>query len=118
MLHGYTSWCYTTKEFGLCSIEEGCLWSEASTYGLEQYVCAILFKLGFKRLYTDISVFMHGTGQDTIIISVHVEDTNIMSASLPRVLWLTSHLQKEFGIVDDGPTSYFLEIEVAQDMEG
>ena len=61
---------------------------------------------------------MHGTGEDTIIISVHVDDTNIMSASLPRVLWLKCHLQKEFGIVDDGPTSYFLGIEVVRDMGG
>ena len=58
--------------------------------------------------YTDISVFMHGTEEDTIVISVHVDDTNIMSASLPQVLWLKCHLQKEFRIVDDGPTSHFL----------
>ena len=66
----------------------------------------------------DISVLMHGTGEDTIIISVHVDDTSILSASLPRVLWLKCHLQKEFGIVDDGPTSYFLGIGVVRDMEG
>ena len=61
---------------------------------------------------------MHGTGEDTIIISAHVDDTNIMSASLPQVLWLKRCLQKEFGIVDDGPTSYFLGIEVVGDMAG
>ena len=77
-----------------------------------------LFELGFKRLYTDISVFMHGKEEKTIIISVHVDDTNIMSASLKRVLRLKCHLQKKFGIVDDGPTSYFLGIQVVRDMEG
>ena len=61
---------------------------------------------------------MHGEGEDTTIISVHVDDTSIMSASLPRVLWLKCHLQKEFGIMDDGPTSYFLGIEVVWDMGG
>ena len=54
----------------------------------------------------------------TITISVHVHDTDIMSASSERVLWLKCHLQKRIGVVDDGPTSYFLEIEVVGDMQG
>ena len=41
-----------------------------------------------------------------------------MSSSLPRVLWLENILQKRFGIVDDGPTSYFLGIEVVRDTNG
>ena len=54
----------------------------------------------------------------TIIISVHVYDTNIMSASLPQVLWLKRHLHKKFGNVDDGPRSCFLGIEVVWDIKG
>ena len=102
-----------------------CVLLKKGVYGLKQAprewkntFVQFLFKLGFKRLYTDISLFMHGTGEDTFIMSIHVDDTNIMYASLPQVLWLKSHHQKEFRIVDDGPTSYFLGIEVVRDMEG
>ena len=31
--------------------------------------------LGFRLLYSDISVFVHSSGDDIIIISVHVDDT-------------------------------------------
>ena len=68
-----------------------CVLLKKAVYGLKQAprewnstFVEFLFQLGFKRLYTDISVFMHGEGEDTIIISVHVDDTNIMSASLVR----------------------------------
>ena len=40
-----------------------------------------------------------------------------MFASPPRVEWLKCHLHKKFGIVNDGTTSYFLEIKVDRDME-
>ena len=60
---------------------------------------------------------MHGEGEETIIVSFHMDDTNIMSASLVRVLWLKLILQKHFGVVDDGRTSDFLGIEVVRDTE-
>ena len=77
-----------------------------------------MLELGLWRLCTDISAFIYGEGDDTIIISVHVDDTNVMSSSLPCVLWLKSILHKRFGTVDDGPTSYFLGIEVVRDTKG
>ena len=105
--------------------DSDCVLLKKAVYGVKQApkewnstFVKFLFKLGFERLYTDISVFMQGTKEDTIVISVHVDDTNIMSASLPRVLWLKGYLQEEFGIVDDGPTSYFLGNEVVRDMAG
>ena len=41
-----------------------------------------------------------------------------MSSSLPRVLWLKAILEKRFGIVDDGPTNFFLGIAVFCDTKG
>ena len=74
-----------------------CVLLKKAVYGLKQAprewnstFVEFLFKLGFKRLYTD-------EGEETIIISVHVDDTNIMSASLPQVLWLINNLQKRYG---------------------
>ena len=67
-------------------VDVDCVLLKKAVYGLKQAprewnstFVEFLFKLGFKRFCTDISVFMHGEGEDTIIISVHVDDTNIMA---------------------------------------
>ena len=57
-----------------------CVLLKKAVYGLKQapkewnsMFVKFLFKLGFKRLYTGISVFMHGSGEDTIVLTVHVD---------------------------------------------
>ena len=117
--------CYMSIPHGAVPPIRGgvnCVLLKKSVYGLKQaprewnsHFVTFLLELGFRRLYTDISVFIHGSGADVILISVHIDDTNIMSSSLPRVLWLKAILEKRFGIVDDGPTSFFLGIEVVRD---
>ena len=73
--------------------------------------------LGFRQLYSDISVFVHGSGDNIIILLVHVDDTNILSPSLRKVEWLKKIIDGEFGTEDSGPTSYFLGIEDVHDTE-
>ena len=63
--------------------------------------------LGFRPLYSDISVFVHGHGDEVIIISVHVDDTNILSPSIKKIEWLKKIVDTEHDIEDFGPTSYF-----------
>ena len=60
---------------------------------------------------------MHGSGDDIIILSVHVDDTNILSPSLRKVEWLKKIIDGEFSIEDFSPTSYFLGKEVVRDRE-
>ena len=51
-------------------------------------------------------------GDNVIIISDHVDDTNILSPSLKNIEWLKEILDVEYSIEDFGPTSYFLGIEL------
>ena len=64
--------------------------------------------LGFCQLYSDIYVFVHGHGDDVIIISVHVDDTNILSPSIKKIEWLKKIVDAEYGSMTLVQLHFFL----------
>ena len=94
-----------------------CRLSEPMHAPLDDVECyiAVPAGLGFRQLYSDISVFVHGHGDEVNIISVHVDDTNILSPSIKRIEWLKKIVDAEYGFEDFGPTSYFLGIKLVRD---
>ena len=88
-------------------------------YGLKQSarawnnrIVGFLSGLGFVQLSSEMSVFVRGAGATFVAICLHVDDQNILSPSLPLILELKAQLQSEFGISDEGPTRYFLGLEI------
>ena len=80
-----------------------------------QRIVAFLLKLGFRQLRSDTSCFLRGSNKTFIAIVLHVDDQNIMSASLELIKNLKSALSSEFGIKDEGDTRFFVGLEVSRD---
>ena len=92
-------------------------------YGLEQAPrewnhTLVLFhteQQGFTRLYSESSVFYKGVRDESIVISVHVDDQTIIGWSLHLVIAVKLALTRGFEIADLEETTYTLGLEVQLD---
>ena len=85
-----------------------CVKLNKTLYGLKQAsrtwnreLVRFLKQLGFKQLFTDLSVFVRGTAYGNfVIIVLHVDDQNIFATSLPLIDDFKAALCAQYGIED------------------
>jgi hypothetical protein len=93
-----------------------------SLYGLKQAPrCynkkfdAWLRSIGFTSTTADSCIYIRRQKDDTIVLSIHVDDQLIAGSSLAAVNDFKRQLNAEFECTDNGPVSYFLGFNVYRD---
>ena len=89
-------------------------------YGLKQgprewnhtLVTYLTEKLGFHQLLSKQSIFTRGSSDQYIAITVHVDDSSIISPNEGLIKDLKARLEIEYGITDLGIFLYTLGLEV------
>ena len=93
------------------------LWK--SLYGLKQashiwnkLLNSMLKKLGFNRCNKDTCVYSYRSGNQFIILAVHVDDMLIVLNSIHELTEMKRNLTKHFKVKDLGEVKFLLSIEV------
>jgi transposase InsO family protein len=71
--------------------------------------------LGFKRIYSDSSVYIYQCGDIKVIIPVFVDDITLASKCTKSLDRFVKELATHFKLKDLGPTSFLLGIEITRD---
>jgi len=95
-----------------------------SLYGLKQSphlwsekLAEVLEKMGFKRIYSDSSVYIYDRDGIKVIVPVFVDDITLASACKKALDKFVAELATYFKLRDLGPTSYLLGVEIKRDRE-
>lgn len=93
-----------------------------SLYGLKQSAqlwaetfAAVLYKLGFKKTYSDASLFIYDQDNVKVIMPVFVDDITLASSSKDALDKFVVEISKHFKLRDLGETNLLLGIEVTRD---
>ena len=95
-----------------------------SLYGLKQSsrlwgetLEKVLVKLGFKKTYSDASLYIYDRDNIKIILPVFVDDITLASKSQEALDNFVIELAKHFKLRDLGPTVFLLGVEIARKRE-
>ena len=95
-----------------------------SLYGLKQSprlwsekLGEALHSMGFKKIYSDPSLYIYDDGNVRIIVPVWVDDITLASKSKEALDKFVVELQKHFKLRDLGETSYLLGMEIKRDWD-
>ena len=90
-----------------------------SIYGLKQSprlwgekLCAIMMELGFKKAYSDPSLYIFERDNIRVIVPVFVDDITLASKSADALDKFVAELATYFKLRDLGPTSFLLGMEI------
>jgi hypothetical protein len=93
-----------------------------SLYGLKQSsrlwgetLGAVLLELGFKKTYSDASLYIYDRDNIKVIMPVFVDDITLASKSQEALDNFVAELGKHFKLRDLGETSYLLGVEITRD---
>ena len=88
-------------------------------YGLKQsprqwniYIDAVLKGLGFKRLKSDVGVYVMGEGESAVYIALYVDDLFLVGSKLGNIKRVKEGLSREFKMKDLGEARFLLGIEI------
>jgi hypothetical protein len=91
-------------------------------YGLKQVkkkwydlLCCSLANIGFKKTKTNPAVFYVHTGNDIIILAIHVDDSTMTSSSAILQQEYKAHINAKFELTDLGPISWLLGLAITCD---
>ena len=87
--------------------QSSCLWGE--TLG------AVLIELGFKKTYSDASLYIYDRDNVKVIMLMFVDDITLASKSQEALDNFVTELAKHFKLRDLGETSYLLGVEITRD---
>jgi transposase InsO family protein len=93
-----------------------------SIYGLKQSsrlwgekLCAAMLELGFKKAYSDPSLYIFDRDNIRVIVPVFVDDITLASKSTDALDKFVAELATYFKLRDLGPTSLLLGVEITRD---
>lgn len=93
-----------------------------SLYGLKQSArlqsetsSNVLYKLGFKKTYSDASLYIYDRDNVKVIMPVFVDDITLASSSKDALDKFVVELAKHFKLRDLGETNLLLEIEITRE---
>ena len=94
-------------------------------YGLKQaprqwniYIDTVLKGLGFRRLKSDVGVYMKGEGASAIYIALYVDDLFMVGENLDDIQRVKEGLSGEFKMKDLGEAKFLLGIEIRRGENG
>lgn len=94
-------------------------------YGLKQsprqwnlYIDAVLKGLGFRRLKSDVGVYVKGEGERSVYIALYVDDLFLVGMRLGDIQEVKEGLFKEFKMKDLGEARFLLGIEIRRQGNG
>ena len=94
-------------------------------YGLKQsprqwniLIDTVLKKLGFKRLLSDVGMYVKGEGVDAVYIALYVDDLLIVGMKLINIESVKKGLCAEFKMKDLGEAKFLLGIEIRRQENG
>ena len=73
--------------------------------------------MGFKKIYSDPSLYIYDDGTVRIIVPVWVDDITLASKSKEAFDKFVVELEKHFKLRDLGETSYLLGMEITRDWD-
>ncbi|KDR64885.1 hypothetical protein GALMADRAFT_82563 [Galerina marginata CBS 339.88] len=95
-----------------------------SIYGLKQSsrlwgetLCAVLIELGFKKTYSDASLYIFDRDGIKVIMPVFVDDITLASKSKEALDNFVVELAKHFKLRDLGETKFLLGVEITRNRE-
>ena len=95
-----------------------------SLYGLKQSarlwsekLAGAMAQMGFKRLYSDASIYIYARDGIKVIVPIFVDDITLASKSQKALDMFVVELSKHFKLRDLGPTTFLLGIEISRDRE-
>jgi hypothetical protein len=95
-----------------------------SLYGLKQSprlwgekLAEVLLSMGFKKTYSDASLFIYDRDNIKVIVPVFVDDITLASKSVETLDSFVAEMSKHFKLRDLGPTSFLLGIGITRDRE-
>ena len=99
-----------------------CLRLKKSLYGLKQagqkwydVVCQTFADLGFKKSKYDPAVFYIHSGDDIIIMAIHVDDCTITGNNQVLLNKIKCKIKSRYSLTDLGPINWLLGIKITQD---
>jgi hypothetical protein len=91
-------------------------------YGLKQAgkkwydsLCRSLADVGFKRTEADPAVFYAHTGNDIVILAIHVDDSTMTGSSVTLQQEYKARINAKFQLTDLGPISWLLGLAITRD---
>ena len=94
-------------------------------YGLKQSprqwnlcIDAVLQKLGFRRLKSDVGIYVKGEGDEAVYIALYVDDMFMVGKKLKNIEVVKEGLGREFKMKDLGLAKFLLGIEIRRQENG
>ncbi|GMI87263.1 cysteine-rich RLK (RECEPTOR-like protein kinase) 8 [Hibiscus trionum] len=98
---------------------------QKSIYGLKQAsrqwfnaFSEVVLTFGFQQSHADHSLFVHGSGDNMVVLLVYVDDIILAGNNLEQLSTVRSFLHQNFKLKDLGTLKYFLGFEVARNSSG
>ena len=99
-----------------------CLRLKKSLYGLKQagqkwydVVCQTFADLGFKKSEYDPAVFCIHSGDDIIIVAIHIDNCTITGNNRVLLNEIKRKIKSRYSLTDLGPVNWLLGIKITQD---
>jgi len=95
-----------------------------SLYGLKQSarqwnkkLHSVLDSMGFKRVLSDNSIYIYSRNQVKLIVPIFIDDITLVPKDDAAMDSTVQELSKHFKLRDLGATTFFLSVQVKQDLE-